>query len=79
MADWIPIDESILVCEMSNKRKALTQLPMNIWIDESQTYIRGHHSKRVKFQLDKSDKLHPNNFGSMDLKGNLHCEGIGQV
>ena len=45
MSDWIPIDEATLVCEMSNKRKAQTKLPMNIWIDENQTYIKGHHSK----------------------------------
>ena len=72
---WIPIEnvvnESEFVCEMANKYKEETGLPMNIWIDETQTYVRGGHSKRIKFQLDKSGKLHSNNLGSMDLDGNI--------
>ena len=39
MSNWIPIDEATLVCEMANKHKSETLLPMNIWIDENQTYI----------------------------------------
>ena len=57
------------VCEMANKSKLETLLPMNIWIDEAQQYVDGRHSKRVKFQLDTSGKLHKNNLGSMDLNG----------
>lgn len=79
MPDWIPIDESVLVCEMANKNKAQTQLPMNIWIDENQTYIKGRHSKRVKFQLDHGNRMNLSRSGSMDLDGNLHCTDIGEL
>ena len=76
MSDWIPIDEATLVCEMSNKNKAQTQLPMNIWIDENQTYVKGGHYKRVKFQLNHSNRINLQAFGSMDLDGNLHPDNL---
>lgn len=57
--------------EMANKWRKETGLPMNIWLDESQTYLRGRHSKRIKFQLDRSDRLKPDFVGSMDLDGNI--------
>ena len=79
MEKWMPIDESMLVCEMANKNKAQTQLPMNIWIDENQTYIKGRHSKRVKFQLDHGNRMNLSRSGSMDLDGNLHCTDIGEL
>lgn len=66
---WIPIGESTLVCEMANKWQDETLLPMIIWIDETKSYVRGHHSKRVKFQLNTSDNLNIDNLGSMDLNG----------
>ncbi len=65
-------DDESFVCEMSNKSKLETLLPMNIWIDEAQQYIDGGHAKRIKFQLDTSGKLHKNNTGSMDLDGVIH-------
>lgn len=64
---------------MANKNKAQTQLPMNIWIDENQTYIKGRHSKRVKFQLDHGNRMNLSRSGSMDLDGNLHCTDIGEL
>ena len=73
---WIPIDESELVCEMSIKNKAKTHLPMNIWIDEAQTYLKGGHSKRIKFQLNHSNKMNLTEFGTMDLDGNLHPDNL---
>ena len=79
MPDWIPIDEATLVCEMANKNKSETLLPMNIWVDENQTYIKGHHSKRVKFQLDHGNRMNLSRFGTMDLDGNLHCKDIGEL
>lgn len=57
--------------EMANKWRRETGLPMNIWLDESQTYLRGRHSKRIKFQLDTSDRLKPDFVGSMDLDGHI--------
>lgn len=65
-----------LVYEMANKWQEETGLPMNIWLDESQTYLRGGHSKRLKFQLDTSDRLNPDNVGSMDLDGNIHPKNL---
>lgn len=80
MENWIlPTDEATLVCEMANKSKAQTKLPMNIWIDENQTYIKGRHSKRVKFQLDHGNRINLSRFGTMDLDGNLHCDDIGEL
>lgn len=59
------------VCEMSNKWSEETGLPMNIWIDESQWYLQGGHSKRLKFQLDTSDRLKKDELGEMDMEGNI--------
>ena len=73
---WIKIDESELVCEMSIKNKAKTHLPMNIWIDEAKTYLKGGHSKRIKFQLNHSNKMNLTEFGTMDLDGNLHPDNL---
>lgn len=79
MSDWIQIDESTLVCEMSCMNKAQTHLPMNIWIDENQTYIKARRSKRVKFQLDHGNRMNLTRLGSMDMDGNLHCEDFGEL
>ena len=76
MAEWIPVDEATLVCEMANKSKAQTKLPMNIWIDENQTYINGRPGKRVKFQLNHANRADARSFGSMDLDGNLHPDDL---
>lgn len=54
------------------KWKEETLLPMNIWIDEAQTYLCRGHAKRVEFQLDTSDDLKPELVGWMDLDGNVH-------
>ena len=59
MSDWIPIDEATLVCEMANKHKSETLLPMNIWIDENQTYIKGgepasfEESQKLNLKVDE--------------------------
>lgn len=46
--------ENLHLQEMANVRKKQTGLPVNIWIDEAETYKKGKHSKRIKFQIDKS-------------------------
>ena len=69
-------DRTDLICEMANKLKDETKLPMNIWIDEAGSYIDGRHSKRVKFQLDKARKFNPHNCGAMDLDGNIHPDTL---
>ena len=58
--------------EMATLRKKDSGLPVNLYIDDSLSYKRGKHSKRVKFQTDKGDK--PNtrgSFSSMTLDGKV--------
>ena len=69
-------DRTDLICEMANKLKDETKLPMNIWIDEAGSYIDGRHSKRIKFQLDKARKFNTHNCGAMDLDGNIHPDTL---
>lgn len=45
--------ETLHLQEMANVRKKQTGLPVNIWIDEAETYKKGKHSKFIKFQMDK--------------------------
>ena len=60
--------------EMANKWKNATGLPMNIWIDENQSYLQGRHSKRIKFQLDRSTKMNIHNSAPMGLDGEVKVE-----
>ena len=53
--------------ELANYRKRDTNLSVNIWVDESQTYKKGKHYKRVKFQLNKSNQVQKENFASISL------------
>lgn len=57
--------------EMGNKWKSATGLPMNIWLDENQTYKMGGHGKRLKFQLDANTKMDIHNSSVMGLDGEL--------
>ena len=68
-------DESFIY-EMANKWQEETNLPMNIWIDETQSYLKGKHSKRLKFQLDTSEKMKSDELGEMDMDGNIHPENL---
>ena len=62
-------DAEALVCEMANKHKEETLLPMNIWIDETRSYMRCGHGKRIWFQLNKAENFENSNAESMDLDG----------
>lgn len=64
------------IYEMANKWQEETNLPMNIWIDEAQSYLKGRHSKRLKFQLDTSEKLKSDFLAEMDMDGNIHPENL---
>jgi len=46
-------EETLHLQEMANVRKKQTGLPVNIWIDEAETYKKGKYSKFIKFQMDK--------------------------
>lgn len=56
---------------MSNSRKRDTQLPMNIWLDDNQSYKKSGHYKRLKFQKDYGNKVNVYNHGSIDFNGNF--------
>ena len=62
----------IFPCEMANKYKEETLLPMNIWIDDANIYLNGGSGKRIWFQLNKADELEDDNTGSMDLDGHIY-------
>lgn len=53
--------------ELANYRKRDTGLPVNVWIDGYQTYKKGKHYKRIKFQINKSNIIQKNNFGTISL------------
>lgn len=58
--------------EIATLRKKDSKLPVNLYIDDSLSYQRSGHSKRIKFQTDKGDR--PNtrsNFSSMTLDGEV--------
>jgi hypothetical protein len=56
--------------EMSNLLKRDTGLPVNIWLDSSQLYIRGGHSKRIKFQSNRGNKLDNYELITMTIEDN---------
>lgn len=43
------------VYEMAGLKKRDTGLPVNLWIDDMGTYIKGRHAKRIKFQANKGN------------------------
>jgi len=59
---------------MRNISKNDLDLPANIWIDDSKAYKRSHHSKRIKFQFDGSNKFMPNELIPMKLDGIVPLE-----
>ena len=66
---WIPVDTNDeMFCEMATRRPQKTGLPMTIWVDDGKWYQQSGHGKRIKFQLDPSEK-NTNGFGVMDLNG----------
>ncbi len=62
----------MLLQELATLRKKDSKLPVNLYIDDSISYKRGRHSKRVKFQTNHGNK--PNtrgSFSSMTLDGKV--------
>ena len=47
--------------EMAGLRKSDSGLPVNLWLDNTSTYIRGRHAKRIKFQNDYGNNVNENN------------------
>lgn len=70
-----------LTYEMVPRSREGTRLPMVVWIDEMQTNERGLRSKRIAFQVDKSNKGEAEDTASMDFDGNVYpsdCD-LGEV
>lgn len=60
--------------EFANLSKKMTGLPVNIWVDDSQSYIQGRHAKRIKFQINSEHTWVSTNkreTACMDLEGNV--------
>ena len=57
---------------MVNRRGELTNLPCNIWIDESSSFKNQSHGPRIRFQNDHNIiTINPNNSIEMEINGNL--------
>lgn len=64
---------------MANCRSKKTGLPMNIWIDETGSYLKGHHSKRIKFQINTDPNFQTENTCSMTLDGVIPRQQEGKM
>ena len=53
--------------EMAGLKKSDSGLPVNLWLDDSGAYIRGRHSKRIKFQGDYGSRTNAGNMFSMTI------------
>jgi len=53
------------IFEMATLRKSKSNLPVNLYLDDSGSYLRGGHSPRIKFQANKGD--HPNTRGIISM------------
>jgi hypothetical protein len=61
--------ERILLTEMSKVPANITGLPMDIWVDENNTYLKGCHGPRIKFPATKGEK-NSHNYASMSISDN---------
>lgn len=57
--------------EMANYYKDDLNLPVNLWLDEGETYRLGKHGKRIKFQINYMDKIREEYMCSMELNGEI--------
>jgi hypothetical protein len=57
--------------EMANYYKEDLELPVNIWLDENETYKLGKHGKRIKFQINYMDKIREEYMCPMMLDGEI--------
>ena len=56
--------------EIANYRKWDTGLPVNIWIDDSKSYLNEKHSKKLNFQINYANKIQKNNYATISLIDN---------
>lgn len=60
-----------MIYSMANLNKRGSGLPVNLWLDENKYYIRGGHSKRIKFQMDYGNNINEEHMASMTLDGEV--------
>lgn len=71
--EWL--NENELLMEMATLRPKKSHLPINIYIDDSATYVQGGHGPRIKFEMVKNSTPITRDASSMvtmDLDGQLH-------
>jgi hypothetical protein len=61
--------ERILLTEMSKVPANNTGLPIDIWVDENNKYLKGGHDPRIKFPATKGEK-NSHNYASMSISDN---------
>jgi hypothetical protein len=54
--------------EMATLRKDRSGLPVNLYLDDSMSYKRGGHARRIKFQPDKSNRPITNQMVPMSIE-----------
>ncbi len=64
------LQEKQRLFEMANYNKRDVDLPMNVWIDRTNTESRGGHFKRLKFQLNTDSHVQHRKFASVSLDNN---------
>lgn len=57
--------------EMANYYKEDLNLPVNLWLDEGETYRLGKHGRRIKFQINYMDKIREEYMCPMELNGEI--------
>lgn len=57
--------------EMANYYAEELDLPVNLWLDEGETYKNGKHGKRIKFQINYMDKIRDEYMCPMTLDGEI--------
>lgn len=50
------VNERSNAFEMATLRKARSGLPVNLYLDDSGSYLDGGHGPRIKFQPDKGEQ-----------------------
>ena len=57
--------------EMANYYAEDLELPVNLWLDEGETYKNGKYGKRIKFQINYMDRIHDEYMCPMTLEGEI--------
>ena len=65
-----PLKERTNAFEMATLRKSRSGLPVNLYLDDSGSYIDGGHAPRIKFQPDKGDSPNTHSMIPMTISDN---------